>query len=93
MSIVADIVFFFLIDAIEAAWRYGRRRLFGAAPSPGRSPGSSLADKPTRMTCESGICPANLVESRSAGPQGLGERWPIGRIPTCHSIYYCYYLL
>ncbi|KAA0125076.1 hypothetical protein CIW48_04935 [Methylobacterium sp. P1-11] len=54
MSIVADIVFFFLIDAIEAAWRYGRRRLFGAAPSPGRSPGAETdpdaRDRPGRST-------------------------------------------
>ncbi|MGU3466507.1 hypothetical protein ACLBXO_16795 [Methylobacterium sp. C33D] len=40
MSIVADIVFFLVIDAIEAAWRFGRRRLFGAAPDARDRPGS-----------------------------------------------------
>ena len=38
MSLIADIVFFLVIDVIEAAWRYGKRRLSRAAPSPGPSP-------------------------------------------------------
>ena len=82
-------------------WRQGRgdsreiraKRVDSGPDSPLPSRLPSLADSPGGKACESGISPSNRVESASAGPQRPGEKSPIGRIPTCHRPYYCYYLL
>ena len=74
-------------------WRSPSKPADSGPDSPLPSNYSSLADNPGGMTCESGISPINLPKPALAGPQPPGEKSPIGRIPTCHRPYYCYYLL
>ncbi len=73
-------------------WRIASRPADSGPDSPWLSRHSSLADNPEGMICESGINRNDRAKAALAGPQPPGEKSPIGRIPTCHRPYYCYYL-